>query len=401
MPNALTDTGLTTATQTELLTALKAAMQSIYGADINLNSNSPDGQITNIFVQSMLDVEDLLTQIYNSFDPDQAFGVTLDQRCAINGIQRQAGTYTVTNITIVTSQGLTLQGLDLYLTAPYTVQDSAGNQWQLQTTQTPASAGTYVYAFQAAQPGATLTNIGTITQPVTVVLGVTSINNPTTYSTLGLDEESDSALRIRRQQSTALSSQGYQPTLIAALSNIPRVTFADVYENNSNGFDGLWTDVAYPNGTPGHSIWPIVAGSGAAADIASAIYKKRNAGCGMRGEISFVITQTDGTPFTVYWDVVSPVNLYIQFSISSIDGINPPDKVTILAQLPTLFTPAIFAEVNINQLATIVQQIDSNALVTNAGFSFSAMGPFTNTLTPLVRNNQFAVSSANINITVL
>jgi hypothetical protein len=46
------------------------------------------------------------------FDPDNAVGVVLDQRVAINGIQRQAGTYTVTPITVVTSQSVNLYGLD-------------------------------------------------------------------------------------------------------------------------------------------------------------------------------------------------------------------------------------------------------------------------------------------------
>ena len=200
MPNVIGPTGLTVKTRAELVAEFTAAYQAIYGTDINLNSNTPDGQMMNIFVQAVLDTQDLLVQIYNGFDPDNAVGNVLDQRVAINGIQRQAGTYTVTNITITTSQALNLYGKDQSAQPVYTVADNAGNKWELQTSQTISGAGTYVFSFQSATPGANLTIPNTITVPVTVVLGVTSINNPTTYTTLGLNEETDAELKIRRQK---------------------------------------------------------------------------------------------------------------------------------------------------------------------------------------------------------
>ena len=112
MPNSLTSTGLTIASQAELVANFTAAMQAIYGSDINLASNTPDAQMMMEFIQAVLDLEDLVVTLYNFFDPDQAIGVVLDQRVAINGIQRQAGTYTVTNITLVNSQAVNLYGLD-------------------------------------------------------------------------------------------------------------------------------------------------------------------------------------------------------------------------------------------------------------------------------------------------
>src|ERR1700744_4144299 len=110
--NSLTAQGLTTSTQPQLLAYYTAQYQSIYGADINLASDTPDGQWMNIIIQTVLDLQDLLTQIYNSFDPDNAIGTQLDQRVAINGIQRLAGTYSITNITLVLTQSVNLYGLD-------------------------------------------------------------------------------------------------------------------------------------------------------------------------------------------------------------------------------------------------------------------------------------------------
>lgn len=391
MANAITSTGLTTDTYAELLAYYTNAYQTIYGADINLGPDTPDGQMMGIQIQAILDLLDLVTQVYTSFDPDQAIGVTLDQRVALNGIQRQAGTYTVTNITIVNNQSLNLYGLEQSIEPVYTVADDSGNQWQL-VTSTSIAAGTHVLVFQAANAGAVLTTPNTITTPVTVVLGVQTINNPTTYTTLGINEETDAELKVRRLKSVSLASQGYLTGLLAALENISGLSSAFVYENNTDSTDG--------DGVPSHSIWVIVSG-GATADIANAIYKKRNAGCGMKGSQTYNVTQADGSLFTVKWDNVTTETLYIQFDASSLNGIDAPDTAAILAELPDLMLMGVYEQVNINDLATLVQQIDNNCLVTNAGFSLSGAGPWTTTLTPSAKNKQFTLVSGDIDITVV
>ena len=448
MPNAIGPSGLTVATDAELVASFTAAMQLIYGVDINLASDTPDGEMMNIFLQAVLDLEDLLVQINNMFDPDNAVGVILDQRCAINGIQRQPGTFTVTNITLVTTQSVNLYGLDQSAQPIFTVADNAGNRWQLQTTQLAVTIGTNVFSFQAATPGANLTVPNSITVPVTIVLGVSSINNPSTYTTLGVNEESDAAFKIRRQKSVSLSSQGYLQGLLAALENIPGVTSASVYENNTGSPDGISTDPAYPLGTPGHTIWAIVAGTvavplapawsalitysyGAIASsggtnyiswqngnlnhltsdptywgvynpVAEAIYAKRNAGAGMRGETTYTITQIDGSFFTIFYDVVTQEILFVSFTVTSLDGVNPPNIAAIRAGLVNTY--GVNQEVNINMLSTLVQTIDPNTLVTftsagtpaTGGFALAIGGPYTNTLSPSLKSKQFSLSSPDI-----
>lgn len=388
MPNQITAAGLEVATKDELVAFFTAGFQAIYGADINLDPDSPDGQWMNLIIQTVLDLEDLLVQINNQFDPDFATGNTLDERVAINGIQRQAGTYTITNITLIISQALNLYGLDQTPQPIYTVADNAGNQWELITSVSVPGAGTYAYAFRAATPGANLTVPNTITIPVTIVLGVTSINNPTTYTTLGINEESDAELRLRRQQSVSLASQGYLAGLTAALENINGITSVNISENTTGFVDA--------DGTPSHSIWVIIAGTASNADIGTAIYNKRNAGCGMRGSQSYTITQVDGSHFTVYWDFVTPVPLFIKFTATSLNGFDPPRINDIRNGLVTGFVPTVFQQVNINDMATAVQVIDNNCLVTNDGFSLAATGPFTPTLVPAAKNQQFIVSAANV-----
>ncbi len=377
-------------TRQELITYYTAVFQGIYGPDIDLTSSSPDGQLIGILVQNILDLQDLLVQIYNSFDPDNAVGTQLDQRVTINGIQRQAGTYTITPITITTDRALNLFGLDQTAQPVFTVADNTGNQWELIATENVPGAGSASYQFRAANPGRTLTVPNTIKNAVTVVLGVTAINNPSGPTSLGDNEETDAALKIRRQKSTQLPAQGFIDALEAALGNIVGVTYERVYENKG--------DIINADGVPPHCIWAILGGNGAPADIANAIYVERTEGCNMKGSQTFNVTQKDLSLITIRWDNVAAENIYIKFTATSIDGVNPPNLQQILEQLPSLFVPGIGAEVNINQLATLVQQIDPNTLVTDAGFSTAPTGPFTETLAPTAKNFQFVATTPNIYI---
>ena len=405
MPNAIGASGLTTQTYDELLAFYTAAFQACYGADVNLASDTPDGQLIGILIQANLDLLDWVSKVNANFDPDQALGVILDQRVALNAIQRQAGTYSVTPITVVTDRALPLTGLDALVIDPnakvYTVQDEAGNQWQLQTTQSPAAAGSYVYNFQASVPGKVLTTLNTITSPVSIVLGVVSVNNPSAQTTMGQDEETDAELKIRRQKATAIAAQGVHDALVAMLENIPGVTFAKVWENDTGQTSDGTNPPGVPAGIPRNQIWTIVAGTGSAAAIANALYVKRNIGCGMKGAQSQTITQKDGTNFVVKWDNVVPQSLYIQFDASSKDGITPVDPTFIKNQLATLFKPGVYETVDVTSLGTIVQDIDPNCVVTGAGFAATGVGPFTPTLTPTAANYQFTVSAVNISIAVI
>jgi hypothetical protein len=374
MPNVLDANGLTMMTRDEVLEYFTTQFRKIYGEDINIESNTPDGQWLNICTQAVVDMQDLVTQVYTSFDPDQAVGVILDQRVTINGIQRQQATYTYTNITIVISESVNLYGLDGATVSPdvrddgeeiYTVQDNEGNLWFLTSTEIGVPPGEHVFTFRAAVPGEQLTTPNTITVPVTIVLGVDSVNNPEPYLILGENEEKDAALRIRRQRSVSLASQGYLRGLLAALENVSGVTSAFVYENT--------TSVTDVDGVPGHSIWVIIAGNADAQDIAQAIYTKRNAGCGMKGDTSYTIEQIDGSPFTVRWDIVQVRNIFIKFNVSSINGVTPPPVGLIRTGLAASYVPGVNQSVNINEIATRVQDIDANTLVTGAGISLGTL----------------------------
>ena len=309
MTDILNENGLQTSTAPELLQTLQNDFKNIYGEDVLLDSSTPDGQWLNILVQKGVDVRGLLTQLYNSFNPNNTQGSLLDQRCAINNVFRKAGTFTTVTVNVVTDRALTLQGLDDNYNNPeatgYTIQDNEGNRFILVNTTT-LSTGSNSLLFRSETLGGVVVLPNTLTTPVTIVLGVVSVNNPTTANAIGTVEELDEELKVRRRQSVTISSFGYLNGLQAALLQLPGVTDAKVYENYTSSTDA--------NGTPAHCIWVVIDG-GAISDIAETIYSRKCPGTNMRGNITYTITTDAQTQFIAKWDNATVTPFYIKFNI--------------------------------------------------------------------------------------
>jgi len=314
MPDLLDENGLQTKSLAELKAEIGDGYKSIYGNDINIEQNSPDGQKVDIEAQNGVDIREILQSVNSGFDPDQALGRVLDQRVAINGITRNEGTYTFQDINITTDRALNLVGLDseaneLNPTVKdlYTVKDDAGTLFYLLSSQVIVGASVTAFNFRAAEIGKVEVTPNTITTGETVLAGITNINNPSGANSIGNNEESDSKLKVRRRVSTAISSIGNLDGLEAALKDLEGVTTALAEENDSNVTDS--------NGTEAHTIWCIVEG-GDPDEIGQVIYSKKTTGCGMRGDQIVQVPRTNDRFYNVKYDRPGGEGLYIRMSLS-------------------------------------------------------------------------------------
>lgn len=391
MPNQLTAAGLEVKTTREVTNDIVTALQAIYGADINVDQNSPDGQLINIFVQSVIDQLELLVDTYNSFAVPTAYGVLLDQRVALNGMVRRAGTYTFTDVAVTVDRALNLQGLDGDIDNPdgtgFTVADNAGNQFILATSHSFGGAGSATLSFRAKAIGQVETIPNTITNQITVVLGVTAVNNPNPAVSVGVNEESDAQLKIRQIQSFFLGALGPADSIEAALLVLPDVVDAYVVENVTNGT---------VDGVPAHSIWVITNG-GAGSDIGHVIYNRKAPGCGMVGGNSFVITRPDGQTFTALWDSVIGQNLWIQFSIIPKHTGDTFDNDAIKASLAAGLFYKINQNANIGDVVSLMLQLYPNAILTDVGVSIDGSNYF-DIVYPTTAQKNFNVAVGRISI---
>lgn len=398
MPDIIDENGLTVSTAAEITSRLVAGFKAIYGNSINVDSNSPDGQRIGIYTQASVDIRELAVSVNNNFDPDQAQGVILDQRVTINNIKRVGGTYTIQPIDIITNATVNLQGLDAEFNdvngTGYTIQDSAGNEFILQDSVT-LTAGTNTLNFRSKTIGAVDVPINTITTPVTIVIGVVSVNNSSAAITVGQAQEADPQLRTRRQRSPAINSTGYLNGLRAALLDLDGVTEAEVYENNTDS-----TDI---HGTPEHCIWVVVAG-GANSDIGNLIYAKKSDGCSMRGAVTFDIITASNSLFVAKWDVPLAEPLYINFTIKRTTPGFVFDETAIKAYMADhlIYNIGAFAE------TASITAVASAGILSQGGGGVAVLVEisddnisFTDYLDAATLKSQFTVDPANIDITVV
>lgn len=414
MTDILNRDGLTLSTYMEILANVQDAMNEIYATDgdlINFNSETPDGQFSNVLAQIGSDARQLVGEVYNSFNPDNCQGSIQDQRYALNYLTRKGGTYTIQNIAITTDQTVTLEGLDNNYNSPtsasYTVSDDAGNQWYLIDTTT-LLAGTTSLPFRSQNIGLIQPTIGTITNQVTKVIGVTNVINSVAPTTLGEDEESDMEFRIRRNRSVATRGQNNYDAMVGQILELDGVTAVKVFVNNTNTTN---TDVTgdLNNGVPAFNIWIIVEG-GSQDDIANVIYQNSSglatfgyddANSGIASTTVNIVT-VSGQNYSVKFNRDNPITLYIRFDVKVLENnFNLNEDVIkeyIINNL--IFTLNQPAETSyITDIASqALLQLSSNIYALNVEISLDGT-TWTDFLPSTSWMNKFVISKDNITIT--
>lgn len=313
MANSITKTGITIRSTEEIKDLIingdenSPGLQQIFGEDAVFDSDSPDGQLVGIIAQAIRDVEEKVLQVYTSFDPDQAVGVSLDNRVLYNGLRRKGATYTITPVNItagntsVTIHGLNEVGEDG--DNLFTVSDNLGTDFYLLSTHTIPANTTLTLSFRAKESGEVQVTPNTITRMKSVYLDITNINNPNKPFVIGVNEETDEQLRIRRAKAVGYGLLGSVEVLQNALRQLENVTDVAIFENTSDTMD--MSPPTGDDGLPPHSMWIIVEG-GEDQKIATTIFLRLNSACGMKqGNKRIAVESVQG--FTYYITYSTPI----------------------------------------------------------------------------------------------
>ena len=314
-----TPDGIQVQTFQEIYDELAAGYRSIYGEDINLDPDSPDGQRVAIEAQLVLDAQSFGALEYNQRDPDFALGQSLNSIIKLSGISRRPATRSQVDVVVTTNRPLTLP-------TDYAVEDDLGQAWTTLNAIDIPPGETTVTLF-AANFGAVEADPATVINPVTVVIGVLSVTNPTA-ATVGIDEETDQELRVRRNRSLETPQSSSTGRMFTALANLPNVTDVAVYEND--------TDTTDSDGIPAHSLWVVVEG-GAVSDIVETMVKNKTGGKGMVGAVTETFsedfTRPNGTTFTIVhsmtFDRPVDVPVLVRLDATRKDAANPVDEALI------------------------------------------------------------------------
>ena len=302
--------GLVTQSLEEIKEDLITKFKSIYGQDINVEQNSPDGQWINILAQEKKDILDLFTTFYNNLDPDRVVGIPQQILYKLNGLSIKTYTYSYVYINVTTTESVTLQGLDNDIDnldgTGYTVRDTNGNRWILAST-TDLTAGKHLLNFRSADLGSITALPNTISIMETVLKGVAEVNNPANNYITGNSGETTAEFRLRRNQSMAVPSQGFDESTQSQMLTLETVKECKVYDNRSN---------EVVNGIPAHGVWVIVRG-GLPQEIGRVIYNNLPPGIPMKGNEQVIIQKINGDLEIIYYDIAKPTNLYVRATIKN------------------------------------------------------------------------------------
>lgn len=359
----------------------------IYGQDINLEQNSPDGQLLGIITNEIYDLQTLILHIYNSFDPDLAQGVELNKLLKLIAQTRRASTKSIVDITIVANVNVTLP-------ADYTIIDENKNEWVI-NAETTLIAGTNIVSFNAVNFGAIEASANTINDVVTVFPEITSVNNALPAE-VGRDEESDVLLRKRRNNLLSVNSNSTIAGVYSKLFLLDTVTDAVIYENATDTYDAL-------KDLNAHTLWCIIDG-GSIDEITKIIATDKTIGTDLKGTVSNnyveIFLKADGTTraltHIVKFDRPTEIPLYIKLTVSK-------KIITDIIDMDAIKNKLVEKLYSINEKATATELY---AYVYSAGNTFIASNlevsknniTFGNTATNDY-DEKFIISAVNIAIT--
>jgi uncharacterized phage protein gp47/JayE len=346
-------TGFTPKSLDDIKTGLNAVWRTVFGASVNVDPRSRNGQIIAAAAGALSEAWNLGASIFNAFS--RPSGVLLDYISALTGTVRKPAmpsTVTLTrtgttgnvvpagkvaSVSGTTAQFQTLASSTLvaatawasshtYSTAGVRVKN-AGSIYQVITPGVSAGSGgpagigadildgTVHWRFLGPGDGVvdvaaacTVTGpvqgyaftINTIATPVAGWSGVINLLD----AVPGSNVETDPQLRVRR--ATEAAGQGRSPldSLRAQVFKVAGVTSVFVFENTTDGVI---------DGTAAHSVEVLVNG-GTDAAVAAAIFANKAAGPGSSGTSSVTVTDTELANHTIFFS--RPVELDIYETIT-------------------------------------------------------------------------------------
>lgn len=311
MQPIINSTGIHIQTFEEIFKELVDNFKLIYGDDIIVDQNSPDGQRIGIFAKAILDSQTAILKLYNDQDIDLAEGIALDRLIKLLTLNRRPATKSQWELIVKCSDATTLD-------TNYTIEDSLKQQWKPNKNYSLKKGDNNV-VFEAVEYGNIQGVINSVITPLTIVLEVQSIT-AVKNAIAGVEEESDFALRERDKKSTGINATSTIGALEASLANLPNVKNVRVHENFTSATDSLGVDA--------HSFWIVVDG-GDSKDIARVIAQKKTGGTGMKGDIEGVYVESlkrpDNSVYTithrVKYDKPSYKELFLKFDYKKINPV--------------------------------------------------------------------------------
>lgn len=318
-----TPAGLVVPAETDILTGVQSDMDAAFGGGLNPALETPQGQLATSQAAIVGDKNNEFAYIVNQVDPQYADGRFQDAIARIYFLTRKPATATVVQATLAGVAGTLVPAGTL-------AQDTSGNTYASTADATIGMAGTVTAEFQNITTGPIACPAGTLTSVYEAIAGWDTITNAAA-GVLGSVVESRADFERRRANSVALNAVGSLDSIYANVFNIPDVLDVYATENTTNAV--VNTGVTnYPMAP--HSLYVAVVG-GVDADIAKAIWSRKDLGCDYNGNTTVTVTDEAGYSYPQPSYAVKfqrPTAVSIKFDVQLVNDPLLPSNILELVQ---------------------------------------------------------------------
>lgn len=274
-PIRFTPQGLQIPTETEVLNGVLADFNDAFGGGLNLNLETPQGQLASSLAAVIADKNNVIAELVNQIHPEYAEGVMQDAIAQIYFLQRKPATDSAVVCEFVGLPGTQIpQG--------FIVQDAAGNQWALQQEiGIPIGgkvSGTLIAAGQIEAPAH---SVNVVYQ---ALVGLDRVDNPHP-AVSGRAEESRAEFAERRRRSVAINAHGTPQAVYANVFALDGVR--DVYVIDNPKGQSIQAGATNYTLKP-HSIYVAAVGGDDTA-VAEAVLRYAGSGCDFNGNTEITV----------------------------------------------------------------------------------------------------------------
>jgi len=318
-----TQAGLIVPAESDVLAGVQSDMNAAFGGGLNSALETPQGQLASSQTAVIGDKNNEFVYFTNQIDPQYADGRFQDAIGRIYFLTRKPATSTAVTVTLTGLAGTVVPAGTL-------AQDTSGNTYICTGDATIASTGTVTAEFQNIDTGPIPCAAGTLTTVYQAIPGWDAITNDAD-GIMGSVVESRADFEYRRKNSVALNATGTPGSIYATVYDLENVL--DVYViDNPKGIVVNKGVTNYPM-LP-HSVYVAVVG-GLDADIAAAIWRKKDLGCDYNGNTSVTVKDESGYNFpqpTYEVTFERPVSLPIKFAVNIVNDPTLPSNIVDLVK---------------------------------------------------------------------
>lgn len=363
-PVRFTPQGLQIPTETEVLNGVLADFNDAFGGGLNLNLETPQGQLASSLAAVIADKNNLIAELVNQIHPEYAEGIMQDAIAQIYFLQRKPATDSEVVCEFVGLPGTQIpQG--------FIVQDESGNNWTLQQDVGIPIGGKASGVLRASgQIEAPAHSVNKIYQSL---VGLDRADNPHP-AVPGRAQEGRAEFAERRRRSVAVNAHGTPQAVYANVFALDGVR--DVYViDNPKGQSVQAGATNYP--LKPHSIYVSAVGGGD-TEIAETILRYAGSGCDFNGNTEITVYDHHYTDPKPAYQVafMRPAELPVYFRIKIERGAAVGAEMAIKQAVIAAFKGRIGANLYaIAYVAPVVQAVPNvHVLGVEIGLSAGSMG---------------------------